>query len=57
MYQGLDDPSRTLKFDIPHQEVMKRMSQFLVPTVGQPTLFEEFSAENPPLEVSSPSIF
>jgi hypothetical protein len=55
-YQGLDDPSRILKVDIPHQEVMRRMSQFLVPTVGQPALFEEFSAVNPSLRVSNPSI-
>lgn len=51
-YAGLNDPSRVLRIDIPHQEVMKRMKRFLNPTVEQPALFEEFSAENPPREVS-----
>jgi hypothetical protein len=55
-YEGLNDPSRVLRFDIPHPEVMKRMKKFLNPTMEQPALFEEFSAENPPRRVSKPSI-
>src|SRR5579883_2237431 len=27
-YEGLNDPSRVLRFDIPHGEVMKRMKKF-----------------------------
>jgi hypothetical protein len=51
-YAGMEDPSRALKIEFSHREVMKRMSKFFTPTVEQPALFEEFSAENPPLRVS-----
>jgi hypothetical protein len=55
-YTGMEDPSRSLKVDFSHKEVMKRMSKFFIPTVEQPALFEEFSADNPPRRVSSLSI-
>jgi hypothetical protein len=56
-YEGAEDPSRMLKGDISHKEIMRRMSRFFVPTVAQPALFEEYSAENPPQGVSELSVF
>jgi hypothetical protein len=54
-YSGSEDPSRMLKVDFTHDEIMKRLRRIMVPTCAQPALFEEFSAERPSQRVSDPS--
>src|SRR5579859_520667 len=54
-YSGLEDPSRMLKTDFTHDEIMKRLRKIMNPTCATPALFEEFSAERPSQRVSDPS--
>jgi hypothetical protein len=56
-YAGLDDPSRALIIEFTHTMIMKRMKLFFSPTIEQPTLFEEYSAANPPHGVSETTEF
>jgi hypothetical protein len=54
-YSGLNDPSRVLKIDFTHPEVMRRMRLFFCRKTEQLALFEEYSMESPLHEVGKPS--
>jgi hypothetical protein len=54
-YSGSEDPSRMLKVDYTHDEIMKRLRKIMVPTCAQPALFEEFSADRPSQKVCNSS--
>jgi hypothetical protein len=55
MYTGTEDPTRMLKTELTHEEIMGRMKKFLIPSCSRPALFEEFSAELPSHRVSTSS--